>query len=86
MGLEISEDQARDAAEGQLACLDLVEIFVLDESTDEETECARNALDTHMEALRESLKDELLGDGETDLSSAVDELLIEKCDISIYID
>ena len=61
VGLEISEDQARDAAEGQLACLDLVEIFVLDQSTDEETECARNALDTHMEALRESLKDELLG-------------------------
>jgi hypothetical protein len=86
VGLEVSEDQARAAAGAFFDCFDMVELFVLDEATEDERQCARNVLDAHTSELRESMKEELLGRGETDLSTAVDELLIEECDISIYID
>jgi hypothetical protein len=86
VGLEVSEDQARDAAGAFFECFDMVEIFVLDEATEDERECARNALDAHKSELREAAKEELLGRGETDLPTAVDELLLAECEISIYID
>jgi hypothetical protein len=85
-GLEVSEDQAADAADAFFGCVDVVEFFVLEESTAEEKECARNAIDDKTTELRESLRDDLLGRTETDFTTAIDELLIDQCDISIYRD
>jgi hypothetical protein len=85
-GLEVSDDQARDAVDAFFGCTDLVELYVLSESTEEERDCARNALEDQEGELRETMKEDLLGRTDTDLSTAVDDVLIAECDISIYAD
>jgi hypothetical protein len=83
VGLRVSENQARAAVNAFFGCTDLAELFVPSESSEEEKECARNALENKDSELRSAMKEDLLGSDEVDFAAEIEGLLIDECDISI---
>jgi hypothetical protein len=86
VGLEVSETQARDAADVFFDCADLVELFALSEYSEQDVSCVRTALENSDTELREVMKNDLLGSDETELVDEIDQVFRDQCGVSIYSD
>jgi hypothetical protein len=86
VGLEISERQAREAADVFFGCFDVADLFILFEHSEKDGECIRSAIKNSDNELREVMKEDLLGSDETDFTEEISQLLGDQCDVSIYAD